>query len=225
MIRIFISYSHEDKVAVEKLAKQLESRGYEVWWDTFLIAGQDYREKIALQLATADNVIVVWSSHPVRSPFVIDEAQRANKLGKLIPIVIDVSDPPMGFGHLHTVSSKDIAAEFDRIEAAIEDRTPISAGQVARTISLQRIVIGGLLAFLLILGIGFVTYRIWKTGDILVVSIRVWIIGVIIAAFSILNLSIRRLNLPWIEFDYPRAQLELYNKIIGDMTLDRFKFE
>src|SRR5208283_1073914 len=138
VIKIFISYSHEDKAVAEKLAKMLERHGCEVWWDTFLIADQDYRERIANQLETADKVIVLWSSHSVRSPFVIDEAQRANKRGKLIPIVIDVSDPPMGFGHLHTVLAKDIAAEFERIIAAIQDRTPISAGKVARTISRQR---------------------------------------------------------------------------------------
>ena len=86
MIKIFISYSHEDKAVADKLGKLLERHGYEVWWDTFLIAGQNYRERIANQLATADKVIVLWSSHSVRCPFVIDQAQRANKL-------IDVSDP------------------------------------------------------------------------------------------------------------------------------------
>jgi len=96
VIKIFISYSHEDKAVVEKLAKQLESRGYEVWWDNFLIAGQDYRGKTVTQLVMADKVIVVWSSHSVRSSFVIDEAQRAHKLRKLIPIVIDVSDIDKG---------------------------------------------------------------------------------------------------------------------------------
>jgi hypothetical protein len=167
VIKIFISYSHEDKAVADKLGKLLERHGYEVWWDTFLIAGQNYRERIANQLATADKVIVLWSSHSVRSPFVIDEAQRANKLGKLIPVVIDVSDPPMGFGHLHTVSSKDIAAEFGRIVAAIEDRIPISAGEVARTISRQRFLIVGLGAILILVGVGLGGYSIWKREDIL----------------------------------------------------------
>ena len=56
----------------------------------------------------------------------------------------------MGFGHLHTASSKDIAAEFGRIVAAIEDRTPIGAGEVARTISRQRFLIVGLGALLIL---------------------------------------------------------------------------
>jgi hypothetical protein len=195
VIKIFISYSHEDKAVVEKLAKQLERRGYEVWWDNFLIAGQDYREKIATQLAKADKVIVVWSSHSVRSPFVIDEAQRAHKLGKLIPIVIDVSDPPMGFGHLHTVASRDIATEFSRIEAAIQDRTPISAGQVARTISLQRIVIWGMLAFLILSAIGIVAYTIWKPGNLLS------------GLDSTLDYRCYRSNTLHLEFVYPQAEL------------------
>jgi hypothetical protein len=124
MSKIFISYAREDKGVAVKLANLLEVRGYEVWWDHCLIAGQDYREMIKEQLLAADKVIVLWSSHSIRSAFVIDEARFGNEAGKLIPIVIDVSDPPMGFGHLHTVLSKDIQSEIEPIVAALENRAP-----------------------------------------------------------------------------------------------------
>lgn len=121
---VFISYAREDKAHAKKLAEFLEAQGHNVWWDPFIIAGTDYRAAIQQQLDQSDKVIVIWSSHSVRSPFVIDEAQRGQKKNKLIPIVIDVAEPPMGFGHLHSVQAKDLETEYAAILAAVEDRSP-----------------------------------------------------------------------------------------------------
>jgi hypothetical protein len=167
MKNIFISYASEDKAVAEKLAKLLESRNYNVWWDHYLIPGQDYRKSIASQLETANKVLVIWSSHSIHSPFVIDEAQRGNKDGKLIPVVIDVSDPPMGFGHLHAVLSKDIDAEFERILSAVEGRAPMSAGGVKRIVSRQRLIITALAAALFLVAVGFAGYFLWDKWTML----------------------------------------------------------
>jgi hypothetical protein len=95
--RVFISYAREDREAVALLAKQLEAQGLAVWWDWQLVGGSNYRHAIQEELTKADKVVVVWSRHSVRSDFVIDEASAAKEAGKLVPVRIDGSAPPLGF--------------------------------------------------------------------------------------------------------------------------------
>lgn len=125
---IFASYAREDKRHIEALAAFIESKGHRVWWDHLLVPGEDYRASIAAQIKAADKVIVLWSRHSVLSPFVIDEAERANRLGKLVPIVLDGCEPPMGFGHLHAVMANTLASEYPAILAGIEGRSAPERG-------------------------------------------------------------------------------------------------
>jgi hypothetical protein len=116
--RVFISYAREDREAVALLAKQLEAQGFAVWWDWQLVGGSNYRHAIQEELTKADKVIVVWSRHSVRSDFVIDEASAAKEAGKLVPIRIDGSAPPLGFGGLHTIAAQDLPEAVPEIAAA-----------------------------------------------------------------------------------------------------------
>ncbi|MBC7980428.1 MAG: toll/interleukin-1 receptor domain-containing protein [Armatimonadetes bacterium] len=149
--RIFISYSREDKKHAKKLADFLVSCGHIVWWDQEIHAGTDYRQEIAVQLKAADKVIVLWTSHSVKSTFVIDEAQRANHDQKLIPVTMDVSEPPMGFGHLHAVCATDLESEFPAILAAVESRPAPNQAHSLRKLKRQKKV---LIAFVLVLILG-----------------------------------------------------------------------
>jgi len=130
---IFISYAREDRAIAQRLAQALEQKGVTVWWDWDLIGGTNYRAKIRDVIAEARKVIVLWSGHAVVSGFVIDEASEAKKLGKLIPVLIDRSDPPFGFGDLHTITLREPELDIEAIIAAINDRalprppaTPVS---------------------------------------------------------------------------------------------------
>jgi hypothetical protein len=122
MIDVFISYAREDRAQAAELAQLLETHGYEVWWDWRLVGGTNYREIIGGKLKEARKVIVIWSANSTSSAFVIDEAQEAKDAGKLIPITIDASRPPMGFRDVHTLSVNKFQAVSEAILAAIEDR-------------------------------------------------------------------------------------------------------
>lgn len=122
MIDVFISYAREDREQAAELAQLLEKHGYEVWWDWRLVGGTNYREIIGGKLKEARKVIVIWSANSTSSAFVIDEAQEAKDAGKLIPITIDASRPPMGFRDVHTLSVNKFQAVSEAIVAAIEDR-------------------------------------------------------------------------------------------------------
>ncbi len=104
MTDIFISYAREDRPFAAKVAKALTERGFKVWWDWELIGGDNYRFRIREVIGEAKKTIVLWSKRSTVSAFVVDEASEAKKFAKLIPVSIDGSPPPFGFGDLHTIA-------------------------------------------------------------------------------------------------------------------------
>lgn len=98
MADVFISYASEDRNRVRPLAEALQSRGFNVWWDRSLAAGQDYTAIIEKELKNAKAVIVVWTQSSSASTFVRDEAGRARDEGRLVPVLLDRVEIPLGFG-------------------------------------------------------------------------------------------------------------------------------
>ena|SRR5437763_6849929 len=103
MADIFISYAAEDRASIEPLARTLSSQGWTVFWDLKLSAGQTYRDILSKELTESKCVIVAWSKDSVNSRWVIDEAERGLELGRLVPITIDGTIPPLGFRQIHAV--------------------------------------------------------------------------------------------------------------------------
>jgi hypothetical protein len=121
---IFISYAREDRDVAGRIAEALTERGFKVWWDWELIGGDNYRFKIREVIGEAKKSIVLWSRHSIMSAFVIDEASEAKKHGKLIPVSIDGSDPPFGFGDLHTIALDAPRIDVEALVAALEGKAP-----------------------------------------------------------------------------------------------------
>lgn len=97
MASLFLSYSREDGRCVEKLAHVLESAGHEVWWDRHIASGREFTAEIEQALNEADVILVAWSKHSAKSPWVRDEAATGRDSGRMLPLVIDGSQPPLGF--------------------------------------------------------------------------------------------------------------------------------
>ncbi len=98
MADVFISYASEDRGRVRPRADALQARGFNVWWDRSLAAGHDYTAIIERELKNAKAVIVVWTQSSATSTFVRDEAGRARDDGRLVPVLLDRVDIPLGFG-------------------------------------------------------------------------------------------------------------------------------
>jgi hypothetical protein len=118
--QIFISYAREDREFVESLAEALTANRYIVWWDFRLLAGHQFRQEIASKIDAAKRVIVIWSPNSIASGFVLDEASRAARQNKLVPLSILGTEPPLGFGNLHTLPVGSIKQDILRILAALE---------------------------------------------------------------------------------------------------------
>ena len=103
MAQVFLSYAREDRLCAERLARVIESAGHEVWWDRQLDGGKEFSAEIEVALDRADVVLVAWSKGSVKSRWVRDEAAAGGDSGRLMPVSIDGSRPPMGFRQFHTI--------------------------------------------------------------------------------------------------------------------------
>ena len=106
-MQVFISYAREDAERVAVLARCLESRGFNVFWDRRILSGERWHEVIGRALGEADRVLVVWSSASVASDFVRDEAAEGQTRRALIPILFDDVLPPLGFRQIQATSFVD----------------------------------------------------------------------------------------------------------------------
>src|SRR5262250_2153087 len=118
MADIFISYSKGSAAQTERLAIELQAKGYTVWYDTSLVPGDSFRDVIMSELAQARAAIVIWDAASVKSEWVRSEASRARARRILIPVRaegIRSHDLPPPFDSLHTELLSNRAA----IEAAL----------------------------------------------------------------------------------------------------------
>ncbi|MFZ1414837.1 MAG: CHASE2 domain-containing protein [Defluviicoccus sp.] len=98
LVDVFISYAREDRDRAMGLVDALERAGRSVWWDVSIPAGSNWHKEITRRLAQAKCVIVLWSATSIYKEFVTDEAEQGKRQEKLIPVLIDPVDPPLGFG-------------------------------------------------------------------------------------------------------------------------------
>jgi TolB-like protein/Flp pilus assembly protein TadD len=135
MADIFISYSKGSQAQTRHLADQLRAKGFSVWFDTSLVAGDSFRDVITSQLAQARAVIVIWTADSVKSDWVCAEASRARARGILIPVRDDdvrSHDIPLPFDSLHTEAlSNSAAIETALAKLGVVPKPALSDAEVA----------------------------------------------------------------------------------------------
>jgi hypothetical protein len=92
MSHVFISYSRKDATFAETLREKLKGAGFEVWMDSILPVGYDWRQEIDQAIRQAFAVLVVVSPDSKASEYVTYEWAFALGLGiKVIPLVIEAT--------------------------------------------------------------------------------------------------------------------------------------
>ena len=104
MANIFLSYARDDAPKARAIAKWLERAGHEVWWDRHIDGGSDFSGEIEAALKRSDVVLVLWSKASLRSAWVRDEAAEGRDTGRLVPLLLDESLPPLGFRQVQSIS-------------------------------------------------------------------------------------------------------------------------
>jgi adenylate cyclase len=101
--KVFLSYAREDAETAKSLADCVGRAGHEVWWDRHIQGGSRFTNEIDRELKGADVIIVLWSEASAESAWVQDEAAEGRDTGRLVPVSLGGSRPPLGFRQFHTV--------------------------------------------------------------------------------------------------------------------------
>jgi tetratricopeptide (TPR) repeat protein len=143
--RLFLSYSRKDASRAERFTQWLEREGHDVWRDEDDIGGgASFSSEIEKALNDCDAVLVLWSAESVQSAWVRDEAGFGRDKGKLIPLSLDGTEPPLGFrqfqsidlskwkGHGPPPAAERIRGAIDRVSGsspAGASATPVPIGR------------------------------------------------------------------------------------------------
>ncbi len=103
MADVFISYARSDKARVAPLVAAIEAKGWTVWWDPEIDAGQQFDDQIEAELLAAAAVVVVWTATSVSSRWVRGEAREAADRNILVPVRFDAARLPMDVRAIHTI--------------------------------------------------------------------------------------------------------------------------
>src|SRR5947209_10658287 len=104
MAKLFLSYSRKDGEKARRLTSWLEREGHDVWVDEDDIGGgASFSSEIENALTECEAVLVLWSPNSVKSAWVRDEAAFGRDAGKLIPLSVDGTDPPLGFRQFQAI--------------------------------------------------------------------------------------------------------------------------
>jgi hypothetical protein len=117
-----------------------------VWWDRRIPAGRTWRAVLEEALQGMRCLIVLWSENSLKSPWVLEEAEEARRLEKLLfPVLIEIVAPPVGFRAIQAANliDWDGSADAPAIPLLIADlkallgdaKRPMSKPQVADDIS------------------------------------------------------------------------------------------
>jgi hypothetical protein len=113
MAEVFLSYAREDSARAEQIAQALEATGLDVFWDNEIPPGSTWADYIEAKLAQCKALIVLWSETSTKSQWVREEARLGRDKGVLIPVMIDASTPPFGFGEVQAANLANWNGETD----------------------------------------------------------------------------------------------------------------
>ena len=99
---IFISYARSDKARVAPLVAAIEAKGWSVWWDPAIAAGQQFDDQIDAELEAASAVVVLWTPTSVASRWVRGEARDAAERGILVPVRFEEARLPIDVRAIQT---------------------------------------------------------------------------------------------------------------------------
>ena len=90
---VFISYARADTDRISIFESKLESVAIDVWRDSRIPIGEEFRNHIAAALEKAEIVVVLWTKASCLSDWVRHEANYAVNNNKLVSICVGVKAP------------------------------------------------------------------------------------------------------------------------------------
>lgn len=176
MASVFLSYDRDDLRQAQQLARALEAAGHAVWWDLRVRGGAQFSKAIEEALESADAVVVLWSKHSIESAWVRDEAAVGRDTGRLVPVSIDATEPPLGFRQFQTIDfsnwsgrgrPKHFSLLADAISSLANPKDQIPQVRIKQTNRSVRWPLLGAIAVLVLALIAgaFLAWRTWHAQD------------------------------------------------------------
>jgi hypothetical protein len=96
MVRVFISYAHEDRSVIDHIQSRLDAAGYAVWIDRESITGGElWRTRIVEAIESSNVFLLMLSPNSVKSKYVLQELNIADGERKpILPVVIAEMEIP-----------------------------------------------------------------------------------------------------------------------------------
>lgn len=179
MAKIFLSYSRQDASKAQRLAEWLQLNGHQVWRDADDIGGgASFSSEIDKALKDCEVVAALWSAASVQSAWVRDEAAYGRDAGKLLPLSLDGTVPPLGFREFQSIDlsnwkGKGRPPAGERIQKAIERiaggatsaRTEVSVARPPYIVWSGRAVAAATLIAAVIALTGIALWRYWTADE------------------------------------------------------------
>ena len=178
MKHVFISYSRREIRFVEKLAKDLEAKGYDVWFDLTDIEGGDrWTQEIQKGIEASEYFILVVSLNSIISEWVEKEFLFASNRGlKIIPLLFDDCEAKFPFWlmdiqYIDMRVKRQYKENFEKIITIIgeEDTSPLlppeKTGFAAHLKNPTALWIGGFLLLVLSLLVFFSLKPTWAPAE------------------------------------------------------------
>jgi len=131
-VDVFVSYTHVDRERVRPLVELFETEGWTVWWDRGIVPGQPWLPELDAEIAKARAIVVVWSKTSMESQWVRHEAARGLEKNTLVPVMLDIDEPPSEFSHIQAIDLSDWDNNRDMTEIEALLRRLASLAQPSR---------------------------------------------------------------------------------------------
>jgi hypothetical protein len=129
-MKVFISYTQEDKNYASLIADKLRDAGHDVWYDKWALhVGDNVVQKINEGLKDTDALIVIVSKNALRSKWVMHEfsaialGDLSSEKSRIIPVLVDKSSVPQYLARYEYVDlTIDIEGGIQRIISALSKK-------------------------------------------------------------------------------------------------------
>ncbi len=122
-LRVFISYSHRDRRAAERVAETIRNEGYDAWWDVDIRPGANWAEETAEALNGSQAIVMLISPDFMKSDWAqkeIDFALTGEKFNRrVIPVLLrPTAQLPWIFDRLNVI---DASKSIDKAARQVVD--------------------------------------------------------------------------------------------------------
>ncbi len=97
MADVFVAFTTMDRIRVDAFVRALEGRGFSLWVEGGAANGA-VSSNAERELRMAKAVVVAWTPGAVAAPVLCEQAAWARDKGRLVQVLLEPVEAPLGFG-------------------------------------------------------------------------------------------------------------------------------